>query len=62
MNIAGSLLFIVGFANKMSFKVTTVPELFENFSLGSCWLSIDDGLIWSFMAPMIIIVVVSFIE
>jgi len=28
-----------------------------NFSY-SCWLSTDDGLIWAFMGPMLIIIMV----
>ncbi|XP_056006165.1 adhesion G-protein coupled receptor D1-like [Ostrea edulis] len=31
----------------------------EDGEYNSCWLSIDDGLIWSFMAPMIVIVVMN---
>ena len=29
------------------------------FSTYSCWLSVDNGVIWAFVAPMIIIVIVS---
>lgn len=25
----------------------------------SCWLSVDNGVIWAFVAPMIIIIIVS---
>ena len=30
--------------------------------LGSCWLSVDDGVVWSFIGPMLAIILVGFLS
>uniref|UniRef100_K1QL08 G-protein coupled receptors family 2 profile 2 domain-containing protein n=1 Tax=Magallana gigas TaxID=29159 RepID=K1QL08_MAGGI len=53
---------LIGWGLPAIIVLITLGSNFQDYGEGeysSCWLSIDDGLIWSFMAPMIIIVVMN---
>ncbi|XP_078311792.1 adhesion G protein-coupled receptor L2-like [Crassostrea virginica] len=53
---------LIGWGLPAIIVLISLGSNFQDYGEGeysSCWLSIDDGLIWSFMAPMIVIVVMN---
>ncbi|XP_060580288.1 adhesion G protein-coupled receptor E4-like [Ruditapes philippinarum] len=54
--------FLFGWGLPLIIVVISLAARFPDYGSGpqySCWLSIDDGLIWAFLGPMLVIVVLN---